>query len=140
MRTSFGIGPSFALALIVSACGGAPEDAKSSDTARPEDQPNPTPEPAPEQSLPLAEQGRRNFRMCAACHSVGDPNAAGTRSLIGPNLFEIVGAPSGRQEGYAYSKAMAEADLVWDLETLDAFIANPQESGARQSNGICRRA
>jgi len=68
------------------------------------------------------ERGRRAFGQCGACHSAREGDA----SRIGPNLFGIVGRPAGQVDDFAYSAAMREAALVWDADTLDAFLMDPE--------------
>lgn len=58
---------------------------------------------------------------CRQCHSTD----AGDNRL-GPNLNQIIGRKAAAAEGYAYSDALAGADVTWDAETLDAFIADPE--------------
>ncbi len=58
---------------------------------------------------------------CRTCHSLD----AGDNRL-GPSLHAVVGREAGTAEGYAYSDAMAQSGVVWDAETLDAFIADPE--------------
>jgi cytochrome c len=60
---------------------------------------------------------------CAVCHSFarGEPNK------IGPNLFGVVGRPSGTAAGYMYSPAMTNAKLTWDNKTLNEYLAGPQK-------------
>ncbi len=69
-----------------------------------------------------ANAGARTFNQCKACHTL----EAG-KNRVGPNLHGIVGAPSGAVEGFRYSRALSEANLTWDAETLTAFLANPRE-------------
>ncbi|MCW5717264.1 MAG: c-type cytochrome [Bauldia sp.] len=62
--------------------------------------------------------------QCTICHTL----AAGGPTLIGPNLYDIVGAPIARTAGYAYSPPMASlgaAGGTWTVELLDAFLASP---------------
>ena len=69
--------------------------------------------------------GERVWNKCRACHAVG-PDA---RNKVGPQLNNLIGRPAGAIEGYRYSRAMLEAGaqgLVWDEETLDAFLARPR--------------
>ncbi|MEX6634665.1 c-type cytochrome [Hyphococcus lacteus] len=68
------------------------------------------------------ERGRKLFNECAVCHSV----RAGDSHRVGPNLHGIAGGEAGKAEGFAYSKAMADSDIVWDDASLEAFIENPQ--------------
>ncbi len=73
--------------------------------------------------LTAADRGRQAFGECAICHSAreGDP------ARVGPNLFGIYGRDAGSADGFSYSKAMRESDIVWNDETLDAFILSPQK-------------
>ncbi len=74
------------------------------------------------QTVNIADQGRKRFSACAVCHTVKE----GEPARIGPNLFGIVGKPAGAADGFAYSKAMSEAGVVWTEDNLNAFIENPQ--------------
>ena len=50
-------------------------------------------------------------------------------NLQGPNLFRIVGRPAGAIWGFEYSDALkrkAAEGWVWDVRTLDRFIADPE--------------
>lgn len=73
-----------------------------------------------------AAAGEKVFRKCQACHAVGD----GAKNKVGPALNGIVGAPAAQVEGFKYSKSMvehAEGGLVWDEETLTAYLTKPKE-------------
>lgn len=62
-------------------------------------------------------------RLCSACHIVA---AEGPRRL-GPTVFGVVGRKAGSVEGFRYSSAKRDADLVWTPEQLDKYLANPRE-------------
>lgn len=62
-------------------------------------------------------------RLCAACHIV---TAEGRRG-VGPSLFGIVGRKSGTVEGFRYSSANQNANVVWTPEQLDKYLINPRE-------------
>ena len=85
-----------------------------------------------------SEEGKRLFRRCASCHEVG-PDA---RDRVGPHLNEIIGRAAASVEGFRYSRAlsdMGEEGLVWEEDTLDAFLARPSDfvPGTRMSfNGV----
>ncbi|MBA2780971.1 c-type cytochrome [Billgrantia kenyensis] len=67
-------------------------------------------------------QGERLFRaQCVGCHSI-EPG----RHLAGPSLHDLIGRPAGSLEDFDYSSVLEEADLVWDRDTLDAFLAAPE--------------
>lgn len=99
------------------AAAAAPEPADNAAEAQPTNT-----AAAAEEPISLADEGRRRFAACAVCHSVNE----GEPARVGPNLFGIVGRTAGTNEDFAYSKAMAEAGIVWTEENLDAFIENPQ--------------
>jgi cytochrome c len=71
-----------------------------------------------------AAAGETAFRrLCAACHIV---TAEGRRG-VGPSLFGVVGRKAGTLEGFRYSNAKRDANLVWAPETLDPYLTNPRE-------------
>jgi cytochrome c len=74
-------------------------------------------------STSLAQQGRRNFSVCGACHSVSE----GDNSRSGPNLYGVYGRAAGSLENFAYSKAMRESGVVWTDDALDAYLENPKD-------------
>ncbi len=88
------------------------------------------PEPAPEPEVAavdpaLIEAGEKVFKKCKACHQVGE----GAKDRAGPQLNGVMGRAAGSVEGFKYSKALkAKADegLVWNEETISAFLANPR--------------
>lgn len=67
--------------------------------------------------------GKVLFGRCVACHSLD----AG-KNLVGPSLNGVYGRKSGAVTGYQYSKAMAGANLTWDADTLDKFLASPGQT------------
>lgn len=71
-----------------------------------------------------AEPGKLTFNnRCRTCHSVKEGD-----NRQGPSLHAIVGRKAGSSSGYAgYSQAMKSSNIVWDEQTLDAFIANPDK-------------
>lgn len=66
-----------------------------------------------------ADNGKKLFARCAACHTLTEKNK------IGPGLKNIVGRRSGTAKDYKYSTALSTADLIWDEPTLDAFLKDP---------------
>jgi alcohol dehydrogenase (cytochrome c) len=57
--------------------------------------------------------------QCAVCHT----NVIG-KNGFGPSLARVTGRKSGTLAGYAYTPAMAHANLTWDAATLDQFLSN----------------
>ena len=68
-----------------------------------------------------AELGKRQFIFCQACHTV----EAGGANKLGPNLSGIVDQEAAKVAGFVYSPALSQSGLVWDVATLDQWIANP---------------
>jgi cytochrome c len=62
-------------------------------------------------------------RQCMTCHTFNQ----GGRNAAGPNLFGIIGEKAGVRPGFIFSPAMKASGIVWGPETLDAFIAAPQQ-------------
>ncbi len=61
--------------------------------------------------------GEEVYRRCAACHSL----TSGQHGL-GPSLAGVFGRKAGAAEGYSYSPAMKNSNVVWDDGTLDAHL------------------
>ncbi|MBJ3774115.1 c-type cytochrome [Acuticoccus mangrovi] len=57
--------------------------------------------------------------QCAVCH---DQTAA---AAVAPDLTGVVGRKAGTWKDFVYSTAMANSDIVWSKETLDAFLKSP---------------
>ena len=56
---------------------------------------------------------------CIACHS---PDA----NRVGPMHRGVFGREAGSLSDYTYSKALKGADFVWNDETLDQWLTDPQ--------------
>ena len=65
------------------------------------------------------QQGEAIYSRCKACHSL-------ERDRTGPRHCGLFGRKAGAIEGFRYSRAMKEADIVWSVRTLDAFLKNPR--------------
>lgn len=62
--------------------------------------------------------GQEIYERCAACHSL-------ETDRTGPRHCGLFGRRAGSVPGFAYSDAMRSSGIVWDHDSLDAFIANP---------------
>lgn len=70
-----------------------------------------------------AGKGEKVFKKCKACHSLDEG-----KNKVGPSLAGIVGRKAGSAAKYKYSagmKAAAAKGLTWDEESLEKFLANP---------------
>ena len=66
--------------------------------------------------------GEKLAKRCAACHSFDN----GGSNKIGPNLWDIVGAPHAHKQDFAYSDAIKGLQGNWDYAALDAFLTSPK--------------
>jgi cytochrome c len=68
-----------------------------------------------------AEAGLRPFGYCAQCHSLR-PGV----NMTGPSLAGVFGRKAAGLKGFdRYSSALAHSGVVWNAETLDAWLAEP---------------
>jgi cytochrome c len=65
-----------------------------------------------------AARGEALYARCEACHSLAVDR-------VGPHHCALFGRKAGSVPGFAYSTAMQRADVVWNRESLDRFLANP---------------
>jgi cytochrome c len=65
--------------------------------------------------------GENAFQSCTGCHAF----EAGAPSAAGPNLYGVVGREAGALDGFPYSEALAASQIVWDEQSLDAYLADP---------------
>jgi glucose/arabinose dehydrogenase len=83
--------------------------------------------PALAQSPPSgdATRGAQLFQeRCSLCHEAG-PNAAGGGQ--GPSLNGVVGRKAATAANFPYTQALRNSNIVWDTQTLDRFLTNPQQ-------------
>jgi cytochrome c len=67
-------------------------------------------------------KGEKVFKRCKACHY-----ADKEKNKTGPYLVDVIGRKAGSIDGYKYSKAMRESQLVWDEATLTAYLKAPKK-------------
>jgi cytochrome c len=69
-----------------------------------------------------AANGERMYRACVACHSL-EPD----RNMTGPSLADLWNRKSGSLPSFPrYSPALQGAGIVWNDDTLDEWIKDPQ--------------
>ena len=66
--------------------------------------------------------GKKVFNKCKVCHLIEE----GGINRIGPNLFGVIGRVSGTLTDFRYSKAMRNAGITWDSETLAQYLVKPK--------------
>jgi cytochrome c len=71
--------------------------------------------------LALFDRGTRLSTPCWACHDF-----YGTQNKIAPHLSGLYGRQAGVSTFPAYSQALRASQIVWDDQTLDRFLADPQ--------------
>lgn len=67
-------------------------------------------------------QGEKLYEdLCSQCHTLRPGS-----NKKGPQLVGVYMAPSAQLNDYKYSEAMEQANWVWDADTLDSYIADPE--------------
>ncbi len=73
--------------------------------------------------------GEKTFKKCKSCHAVSDgDNVVVKGGKTGPNLWGVIGRQAGSAD-FKYGKdlvAAGEGGLVWDEESLAAYITDPK--------------
>ncbi len=68
-------------------------------------------------------KGEQGVGLCKVCHSFDKDGP----TMIGPNLYGVVGHRIAALEGFNYSPALRKyEDQEWTFENLDKWLANPQ--------------
>ncbi len=65
----------------------------------------------------LVKRGEKVFRRCKSCHKLAEGKHGS-----GPSLAGVFGRRAGSAEGYNYSDAMKNSDVVWNAETLNEHL------------------
>jgi cytochrome c len=69
--------------------------------------------------------GQAAFRSnCAVCHMA----VSNGHTLIGPNLFGVVGRHAASTPGFAYSPAMQHSGITWTTSEIATFIQAPSRT------------
>ena len=69
------------------------------------------------------ENGEKIYNKCGACHNY----TKGSKSKIGPSLWNIINRPKANSEGFAYSNALVSFGGVWTYEEINNFLYKPKE-------------
>lgn len=108
------------LTVLIAACGGSePAEVVEQIVVRDPGQPAVTSNDGA--ATDIAAAGEAAFAVCSGCH-VAEPGEAST---AGPNLHGVFGRKAGALDDFAYSDALSESDITWDIASLDRFLANP---------------
>jgi cytochrome c len=59
-------------------------------------------------------------RRCGGCHAID-------RDKEGPRLGGVYGRTAGSVDSFEYSDALKASGIVWNAETLDKWLANPDQ-------------
>lgn len=70
-----------------------------------------------------AEEGKKVFAQCGACHQVGEK----AKNAVGPVLNGLFGRPAGTVPGYKYSDANKNSGVTWDEATFKEYIQDPRK-------------
>ena len=67
-------------------------------------------------------KGETEVALCKVCHTFDKGGA----TLIGPNLYGVVGRKIASGEGFNYTPALKGKEGDWTYENLDVWLTNPQ--------------
>lgn len=83
-----------------------------------------------------AKKGKKVFRKCKACHVVDS-----AKNKVGPSLQGVFGRKIASVDGFKYSKAFMESDIVWTPETMTEFLTKPKTyiKGTKMAFGGLRK-
>jgi cytochrome c len=62
-------------------------------------------------------------RVCSACHIATKDGP----KRLGPSLSGVIGRKSGSVDGFRYSEANKNANIVWSEANLDPYLADPKK-------------
>lgn len=68
-----------------------------------------------------AEAGKKVYKKCAICHSLEEG-----KKKVGPSLHGVFGRTAGTLDGFRFSNAMKDSGIVWNEETIAAYLADPR--------------
>jgi cytochrome c len=66
-------------------------------------------------------KGKKVFNKCRTCHVVD-----AEKNKVGPYLVGVFGREAGSVESFKYSDAMAGSGIVWEDETITAYLKDPK--------------
>jgi len=125
-RRSFAVGALIAAAAAATAVLAAPAQPPAAEppAATPPAATPPAETPPAAAAPAAAATPPGDFAVCQACHET----TAGARPSLGPNLFGIGGRKAGSVPDFDYSDAMKASSVVWNADTLKAFILDPAKT------------
>lgn len=71
-----------------------------------------------------AAEGEKVFkRTCITCHTITKDGP----KRLGPTLFGVIGRKTGSIEGFRYSEANKNVNIVWTPATLEPYLEDPKK-------------
>jgi cytochrome c len=64
-------------------------------------------------------RGEQLYEACTDCHSLD-------KNDVGPRHRGVFGRRAGSLPDYSYSEALKSSNIVWNEETLDEWLTDPQ--------------
>ncbi|KXL48868.1 hypothetical protein M433DRAFT_141867 [Acidomyces richmondensis BFW] len=86
-----------------------------------------------------SKKGANLFKTrCAQCHTLKE----GEGNKIGPNLHGLFGRHTGSVEGFSYTDANKQANVVWGEDSLFEYLENPKKyiPGTKMAFGGLKKA
>ena len=84
------------------------------------------------------ERGKKIYQKCAVCHTLDSTG----NHLAGPNLYQLIGRPVGKVDGFKFSRKLRKSEDTWTADHLDSFLESPLEfyPGIRMAFAGLRKA
>ena len=70
-----------------------------------------------------SELALKSYIKCVACHSLEQGKHG-----VGPSLHDLTDRKAGEVPGFKFSKALRTSGVIWNRESLDQYLLNPQKS------------
>jgi cytochrome c len=64
-------------------------------------------------------RGEQLYEACTDCHSLD-------KNDVGPRHRGVFGRKAGSLPDYSYSEALKSSNIIWNEETLDKWLTDPQ--------------
>ena len=79
-----------------------------------------------------ADRGEQLYQACTDCHSLD-------KNDVGPRHRGVFGRKAASLPDYDYSDALKSANIVWNEETLDKWLTDPQAVASRRQDVLSSR-
>jgi cytochrome c2 len=69
------------------------------------------------------ELAKQSYVKCVACHSLEEGKHG-----VGPSLHDLNNRKAGTVSGFKFSKALRTSGVLWNKDSMHAYLLNPQKN------------